>query len=173
MIIEPATAADVPAIVAVFAANRGDHGLFRERESDVRRNWPNFLVAREADGSVVGCAGVHRDPDGWAELFGVAVLPRLQAKGIGSDLVPKCVEKAAASGVSHLWLGTMKPGYFARFGFHQVPRRALPAAVLLRKLRQVFHQPVEHWTPVLFNLRHTFMLRELNDEALAAGRRAG
>ena len=159
--IVAATAADVPAIVALFLANRRDHGLFQEHEGEVRRNWPNFLLARSPDGRVLGCAGVRPNPGGWAELFGVAVLPSRQGCGLGTRLIPQCVAAAAQRGVTHLWLATMKPGYFARFGFGPMSPWALPAPVLLRKLGQVFHQPADRWAPVLLGRRHCFMLMEL------------
>ena len=179
MIIEPAAPLDLPAISAVFLANRAEHGLFREREAELRRNLGNFLVARDADGKVVGCAGLHRDPQGWAELFGVAVLPALRGQGIGSKLVTSCVREAAGRGVVHLWLATMKPDYFARFLFRPMPRGELPTSTLLRKLWQLTCQPIERWAPVLFGHQHTYMRRELEfaqadpPHAVGAGERAG
>jgi len=164
VIIESATASDVSGIVAVLVANRDDPGLFRERGADVQQKWPDFTVARNADGMVVGCAGLHHDPGGWAEIFGVAVLPHLQGQGIGSRLVLGCIEKAAANGGTHLWLGTMRPSYFARFSFQPTPPTKLPAAILRRKLRQVFHQSVKHWAPVLLGYRHSFMRRDLEHD---------
>jgi N-acetylglutamate synthase-like GNAT family acetyltransferase len=173
MKIEPATPSDAPSIASVFFANRDDHGLFREREAELRLSWPNFLVARDANGTVVGCAGLHRDPHGWAEIFGVAVLPGLQNQGIGSMLMRGWIDEAAAKGVAHLWLATMKPDYFARFSFRPMPSHELPAAVRLRKLWRVFHQPIDRWGPVLIGRRHVFMQRELSEARAGLGDRAG
>jgi amino-acid N-acetyltransferase len=171
MRVEPAKPSDAPSIGSVFFANRGEHGLFRKHEAELRRSWPNFLVALDANGTVVGCAGLHRDPQGWAEIFGVAVLPGLQNQGIGSMLMRRWVDEAAAKGVAHLWLATMKPDYFARFSFRPMRFHELPASVRLRKLWQVFHQPVERWGPVLFGRRHTFMRRELSEARAGFGER--
>jgi N-acetylglutamate synthase-like GNAT family acetyltransferase len=171
MRIEPARLSDVPSISSVFFANREDHGLFREHEAELKRSWPNFLVARDRDGSVVGCAGLHPDPQGWAEVFGVAVLPGLQNRGIGSMLTQTWVKEAAAKGVAHLWLATMKPDYFSRFSFRPMLCHDLPVSVRLRKLRQVFRQPMERWGPILFGRRHTFMRRDLGAAPVGLGAR--
>jgi len=162
MTIEPATVNDTQAIVSVFIANQDDPGLFQEHEVEVRRNFRDFLVARESNGKVVACAALHRDSAELAEIYGVAVLPELQGQGIGTMLMRKCEERAAAGQVTHLWLATIKPEYFRRYSFRPISRWSLPTPVLLRKLRQVFQQPVRRWAPVLLG-RHTFMQRSLVD----------
>jgi len=160
MTIEPATLKDTQAIVSIFVANRDDTGLFQEPEAEVRRNLRDFFVARDASGKAVACAGLHRDSAELAEIYGVAVLPEVQGRGIGAMLMRKCQERAAASQVTQLWLATVKPEYFRRYAFRPISRWSLPRPVLLRKLRQVFHQPVARWAPVLRG-RHTFMKCDL------------
>ena len=160
MMIEPATINDTRAIVSIFIANQGDPGLFQEREAEVERKLGDFLVARDADGKVVACAGLHRDSRELAEIYGVAVLPELQGQGIGAKLIRRCKEQAAAGQVTYLWLATIKPEYFRRYSFRPISRWSLPTSVLLRKLRQVFQQPAQRWVPALLG-RHTFMQHNL------------
>ena len=160
--VEPATAMDAQSIVLIFIANRGDPGLFQEPEAQVRRNFADFLVVRDTRGRVVACSGLHPDGDGLAEVYGLAVLPELQGQGIGAMLMPKCKERAAASKLTCLWLATVKPDYFRRYSFCPMSRWSLPTRVLLRKLRQVFRQPVERWIPILFGC-HTFMKCDLRE----------
>ena len=162
MTIKPATVSDTQAIVSIFLANRGDPGLFQEPEAEVRRNLQDFLVARDAKGRAVACLGLHRDSAELAEIYGVAVLPELQGQGIGAMLMQKCKEQAAACQLTHLWLATVKPEYFRRHSFGPISRWSLPAAVLLRKFRQVFQQPVQRWVPAILG-RHTFMKCNLLD----------
>jgi N-acetylglutamate synthase-like GNAT family acetyltransferase len=95
-----------------------------------------------------------------AEVYAVAVTPQCQGHGIGRQLVQACQQHARAGSFRHLWLATVKPGYFSRYGFRPVSRWDLPASVLLRKLRQTFQQPVGRWLPVLLG-RHTFMRKTL------------
>lgn len=72
---------------------------------------------------------------------------------------------ADSSGIRDLWLATMKPEYFSRYGFQPVSRWGSPASALLRKLRQTLRQPSGRWLPALFG-RHTFMLCTLDSASL-------
>ena len=156
MTIESARVADTHSIVSIFIANKDDPGLFQESEAEVRRNLRDFVVARDVNGAVVACLGLHRDSDELGEIYGVAVLPQLQGQGIGAMLMQKSKERAVTGQLTCLWLATVKPEYFRRYSFYPISRWSLPTSVLLRKLRQVFQQPVQRWAPVLFG-RHTFM----------------
>lgn len=162
MRVERARTEDAKSIVSILVANRGDPGLFQEAEEQVRRNLGDFLVTLDPDGKVVGCAGMHRDSEELAEIYGVAVRPEYQGRGIGGMLMQKCKERATENHVKNLWLATIKPDYFRRYSFEPVSRWTLPSSVLLRKLRQVFQQPVNRWVPVLCG-RHTFMWCRLED----------
>lgn len=162
MIIEPATIADVQAIVSILISNKNDPGLFQAPVAEVKKHLADFLVARDPNGSAVGCLGLHRDSNELAEVYGVAVLPKFQGQGIGITLVQQCKARAVSSGITLLWLATMKPDYFRRYSFRPMSRWHLPTSILLRKLRLVFQQPILRWVPTLFG-QHTFMLCDLRE----------
>ena len=162
--ITPAEAEDAVAISSVLAANRDDPGLFQESATAVVRTLGDFFVARNKAGEIVGCAGLHRDSPEVAEVYALAVTPQCQGQGIGRQLMQACQQHARAGGFRHLWLATVKPGYFSRYGFQPISRWELPASVLLRKLRQTFQQPAARWQPALFG-RHTFMRKTLGATA--------
>jgi len=169
--ITPAVTDDGVAISSLLAANRDDRGLFQESAEAIVRTIKDFFVARDATGRIVGCAGMHRDSASLAEVYAVAVLPACQGKGIGKQLMQACMQAAREAGIQDLWLATVKPEYFRRYGFQIISRWELPAATLLRKLRQTFQQPFERWLPALFG-RHTFM-RCLLDDVRAEQKLAG
>ncbi len=154
--IESARTEDATDISAVLAANRGDSGLFQESAVEITRTLGDFLVARNERGTTVGCAGMHQDSPELAEIYAVAVVPECQGHGAGQRLVGACFERARSVGVKYLWLATVKPEYFRRYGFQPISRWSLPTSVLLRKLRQTFKQPYRRWLPALCG-RHTFM----------------
>jgi len=156
--IGPAKADEAKAISAVLAQNREDRGLFQESADAIGRTREDFLVAHNAKSEVLGCAGLHLDSAVLAEIYAVAVTPECQGKGVGRQLMQECLRRARERGVRQLWLATIKPEYFERHGFGRISRWELPARVLLRKLRQTFHQPGRRWVPALLG-RHTFMMR--------------
>lgn len=153
-----ATEGDVGDIVAALRANRADPSLFQRSPANVRRWISDFLVARDGAGRVLGCAALHRHGADLAEVLSVAVLPAAQGQGIGGLLAEAVLARAGRAGFGRVWLATLKPGYFARFGFRPISRWALPSTVLLVKAIQVFRQAPRHWVPALVG-RQTFMLR--------------
>lgn len=153
--IVPATHADLAAIHDLLRANRGDHSLFQQPPAQLARHLPEFLVARDGD-TVVGCLQVHRHPRGSVELLAVAVHPAHHGRGVGRSLMAAGIEVARTRTSGSIWLGTAKPGYFARFGFEPMSRWALPLIVLIGKLKRVAQQPLRRWIPALFG-RHVFM----------------
>ena len=158
------TTRDVEAIVATIEANRRDPAMFLRSPSEVRENVSDFIVAKESDGRVIGCAAVHKHTTFVTEILSVSVLPGFQGRRVGQLLVEAALKKARAQGAVHSWLTTSKPGYFARLGFEPMSRWDLPVSVLLAKLRQVFTQPLARWLPALFG-RFTFMEHRISREA--------
>lgn len=117
-------------------------------------------MARDATGRVFGCAALHRDSQVLAELLSVAVLPDTQGTGIGARLVEACTARARAQKIRQLWLATLKPGYFSRFGFRTIPRSRLPATVLFGKVALLVRQPPGRWRDALLG-REVFMMRDV------------
>lgn len=165
--IGPAIVADVPAILGALEAHRADPSMFQRSEADLRANLADFIVARDASRRVLGCAGLHAHFPWLAELLSVAVLPECQGRGIGRLLTADCLRRAPSRGFEKTFLATNKPAFFARFGFHPVSRRKLPARVLLTELRRVFRQEPRIWLPALAGY-HTFLLREVRPDGAAS-----
>lgn len=167
MTVESARPSDAKGICSVLAANRDDPGLFQKPESLVRATITEWLVARDAGGKVVGCACLHRESRQLAEIHGVAVLPEFQGKGIGGALIRECQRRAGGQQIEKLWLATVKPEYFGRYGFRRFNRWNLPFATMRRKFQQVFDQPARRWLPALFG-RHIFMECHLSSDGPGA-----
>jgi amino-acid N-acetyltransferase len=89
----------------------------------VRERLESFVVARDAGGSLVGCAGLERYGD-VGLLRSVAVSPRSRQSGVGSRLTAAVLERAAACGVKEVvLLTTTARDFFARrFGFTEAVR---------------------------------------------------
>lgn len=121
VVIEHATPADLPAIVALLQ----QQGLPADGLAD---HVSTALVARQG-GRVVGIAalelyGAH------ALLRSVAVDARAQARGVGSALTSAALRIAETRRIGDVFLLTLTAeGYFPRFGFEAVTREVVPASV--------------------------------------------
>ena len=154
--IVAATKSDIERIVRLLEENKNDPSMFVRSIKDVSRNIRDFLVARDGDDLTIGCAALHRHTSSEAEILSVAIFPKIQGKGLGSMLTRECIKIAKEQNLGHLWLATVKPEYFSRFGFVPFVRWKLPITVLLAKLRQILQQPVARWGPAILG-EFTFM----------------
>jgi uncharacterized membrane protein YbaN (DUF454 family)/N-acetylglutamate synthase-like GNAT family acetyltransferase len=118
---EDATAADLPAILALLEAL----GL---PTADVGGAGQLFLVAR-ANGAVVGCVAL--EPHGADVLLrSLAVSPARQGNGIGRVLHAQALARASALGLRTVYLlTTSAERLFAREGYARIDRSAVPAAI--------------------------------------------
>ncbi len=140
---------DAAAIAAVLEANRADPSLYLRGQTDVEKHIAEFVVVRGASGEVLGCAAIHPFGTMRAEILSVAVLPQRQKRGVGTLLVETSLAWARAAGNRQVYLATMKPEYFARFGFQRLRRRDVPLRVLLAVILPVFGQPLDRWKVAL------------------------
>jgi GNAT superfamily N-acetyltransferase len=140
IVIEPAHASDVPAVVAligrVFAEYRFSWDPALEvpdlLEFDRRYAGPAgaFWVARRG-AEVVGSVGVERLPDGRAELHRLYLDATLRGRGVGRALVETVLGWCRTAGVRRLvlWSDTRfdrAHRLYERMGFMQTGERELP-----------------------------------------------
>ena len=109
----------------------GIERLLLDRElpvSGAREHLDGFLVSSEGL-AVRGCAAIERYGD-VGLLRSVAVTGDAAGKGLGTELVKGCVERARQLGLRDLYLlTTSAAGFFPRFGFESIPRESLPPAL--------------------------------------------
>ena len=78
------------------------------------------------NGSIVGCAALHIFWKDLAEIKSIAVEEDYQKKGIGKQLIQKCLEEGKALGISRLFVLTYIPEFFERMGFKLIDKDLLP-----------------------------------------------
>ncbi|HEU4338670.1 MAG TPA: GNAT family N-acetyltransferase [Planctomycetota bacterium] len=123
--IRPATRNDLPLIKKTI------HRFTLDPE---RLEPEQFVIAMEGR-APAGFARI-KPYRGCFELGSVAVLEKYRKRGVGSRLV-KCL--MAKFPTPKVWITTMSPDYFKRFGFET----ATPPAELARKLKTICH--AERW----------------------------
>jgi N-acetylglutamate synthase-like GNAT family acetyltransferase len=149
---------DVYDIVLTLRANRNDPSMFLRSPGDISRNLKDFIISKDINGRIIGCAALHQYNPALGEILSVAVLPEFQGQGVGNHLIENRIRQADLNGIQWTWLATVKPVYFGRFGFTPFSRWKLPVSVLIHKLNQVFQQPLRRWSPAIFG-KFTFMER--------------
>ena len=119
--IEPAQAADLPAILDLLASHRLP-------QAEVERHIDSALVAREG-GRIAGCAVVETYESAGL-LRSVAVAQSQRGLGLGIRLTEVAIDLARARGIKALYLLTeTAAGFFPRFGFRPIPRDEVASAV--------------------------------------------
>jgi amino-acid N-acetyltransferase len=122
MQVRPATPQDLDAIRRLLAAS----GL--PTEDLTPSHLAHFFVAHEGS-TLVGVVGAELY-DGVALLRSLAVASARRGDGVGARLVARLEQYAHQEGARVLYLlTTTAAAYFARHGYRQVERAALPAAI--------------------------------------------
>jgi putative acetyltransferase len=88
-------------------------------------NRGGFIWMAEADGQLIGSAGLIREHDGEYELAKMAVTAAYRGKGISKLLIEKCLEKAREIGAKKLSLFSNHQlqtalGLYEKYGFRHV-----------------------------------------------------
>ncbi len=96
--------------------------------SEIYENIRDYFVVREA-GKVVACVALHVSWSDLAEVKSLAVADGCQDKGIGKELVKKCLEEAKELGIVTVFCLTYKPEFFRRCGFADIEKSQLPRKV--------------------------------------------
>lgn len=89
-------------------------------------NQGGFIWMAEADGKIVGSAGLIKKHEGVFELVKMAVTPGYRGKGISRLLIEKCLDKAREIGAKQLTLFSNHQlqtaiGLYEKYGFRHVP----------------------------------------------------
>jgi amino-acid N-acetyltransferase len=128
MLIRKATIQDVPEmqrIINIFA-DKGD--LLHRSLNQLYENIRDFLVLEE-DGRILGTCALHVNWGDLAEIMALTVDDSCQGKGLGKELVAKCLDEAQALGITRVFALTYKPEFFQKLGFRLVDKAELPQKV--------------------------------------------
>lgn len=120
--IRPARTEDREPVLALLEATR----LHPDGLDD---QFPASYAVAEADGSIVGAAGIEVYGDAGL-LRSVAVDAAWQGRGLGAALTRERLAWAAANDVADVYLLTRTAdGYFPRLGFEMLDREVVPEAI--------------------------------------------
>ena len=124
MIFRKAKFADVEAIHHLINSY-AEQSLMLARARNVLYETLREFVIAEEDGRVIGVGALHLVWEELAEVRALAVDPQYTKSGVGRRIVEQLVEEAKDYGVKTVFALTYQPGFFAKLGFHEVPKEKL------------------------------------------------
>ena len=116
---------EVPEIRRFLGEFTLEGGILPRTLADLYGQLRDYFVYREDQGPLIGVGALHICWAGLGEIRSVAVTPEHRGRGIGSRLVTTCLAEARVLGLSEIFLLTLVPDFFRRFGFKVVSREEL------------------------------------------------
>jgi amino-acid N-acetyltransferase len=128
-IIRPATAGDVPGILALVNeyARRGE--LLPRTASSIRDTLPDWLVGIDEDERLVACVSLLFYTPTLAEVRSLAVDDACQGQGWGSAIMAALIVEARRRRVPTLFALTRAVSFFERAGFTVTGKEQFPEKV--------------------------------------------
>ncbi|MBF0563860.1 MAG: N-acetyltransferase [Nitrospirae bacterium] len=75
---------------------------------------------------IIGVSALHIMWEDLAEIKSLAVSQSFQKRGIGRQLLERCLDEARALGVMRIFALTYVPGFFKKLGFTEIDKSNLP-----------------------------------------------
>ena len=119
--VRPALALDVRAIAAMRLPNEGSgRKLLKLELVSLFEKVPEFLVAVNDSGEIVGAGALHVMWEDLAEVRSLIVRDDQRGKGVGHLLVAALLERAKTLGVSRVFCLTFETEFFSKHGFQEI-----------------------------------------------------
>lgn len=115
--VRRARTTDVAQIRAIVEAYASDRILLAKEIVTLYEDVPDFRVAVDEHGRVVGCGAVHVMWEDLAEVRTLAVLPEFRGRGIGQRILEELVRTARDLGVVRVVCLTFEVEFFSHHGF--------------------------------------------------------
>lgn len=119
VLVEPARAADVPAIVALNNLFAPDGLTLTRSPAFVAGHLADYQVVRGADGQLIGQVALDDYSPSLVELVSLAVAPEAQGRGLGQVLVAAAEGLARRRGYPELFAISLAEALFLRMGFQE------------------------------------------------------
>lgn len=119
--VRPAEAPDVRAIAAMRLPNEGQgRKLLKLELVSLYEKVPEFLVAVNEKGEVVGAGALHVMWEDLAEVRSLIVRDDQRGNGIGHLIVDALLLRAKSLGVSRVFCLTFETEFFSKHGFAEI-----------------------------------------------------
>ena len=119
--VRPATVLDVRAIAAMRIPNEGSgRKLLKLELVSLFEKVPEFLVAVNEAGEIVGAGALHVMWEDLGEVRSLIVRDDQRGKGVGHLIVDALLERAKSLGIARVFCLTFETDFFAKHGFAEI-----------------------------------------------------
>ncbi|GAB4049338.1 MULTISPECIES: amino-acid N-acetyltransferase [Catellatospora] len=133
--VRKARTADVRGIRRLIDTYSGERRLLSKATVAIYEDVPEFRVAVDDDGVVVGCGALHVLWEDLAEIRTVAVDATWRGRRVGHQIVEALLDDARELGVRRVFVLTFETRFFASFGFTEIDGAPVPPPVYEQLLR--------------------------------------
>ncbi len=118
--VRPARTSDVKAIQAMRQQLEGSKVLLGHELVTLYEAVPEFLVAVDETGEVVGAGALHVMWEDLAEVRSMVVSETLRGQGIGHVVLEALLAKAQSVGIKRVFCLTFETQFFGKHGFAEI-----------------------------------------------------
>jgi amino-acid N-acetyltransferase len=133
--VRRARTADVRGIRRLIDTYSGERRLLSKATVAIYEDVPEFRVAVDGDGVVVGCGALHVLWEDLAEIRTVAVDAAWRGRRVGHQIVEALLDDARELGVRRVFVLTFETRFFGSFGFTEIDGAPVPPPVYEQLLR--------------------------------------
>jgi amino-acid N-acetyltransferase len=133
--VRKAKTRDVKGIRRLIDDYSGERRLLSKDTVAIYEDVPEFRVAVDEDGAVLGCGALHVLWEDLAEIRTVAVDRAARGRGVGHQIVAALIDDARELGVRRIFVLTFESGFFGSFGFEEIDGAPVPHKVYEQLLR--------------------------------------
>ena len=118
--VRPARTSDVKAIQAMRQQLEGSKILLGHELVSLYEAVPEFLVAVDEAGAVVGAGALHVMWEDLAEVRSMVVSEKLRGTGVGHAVLEALLAKAQSVGIKRVFCLTFETEFFGKHGFAEI-----------------------------------------------------
>jgi amino-acid N-acetyltransferase len=118
--VRPARTSDVKAIQAMREQLEGSKVLLGHELVTLYEAVPEFLVAVDETGAVVGAGALHVMWEDLAEVRSMVVSEALRGTGVGHAVLEALLAKAQSVGIKRVFCLTFETQFFGKHGFKEI-----------------------------------------------------
>jgi amino-acid N-acetyltransferase len=118
--VRPARTSDVKAIQAMRQQLEGSKVLLGHELVSLYEAVPEFLVAVDEAGAVVGAGALHVMWEDLAEVRSMVVSEKLRGTGVGHAVLEALLAKAQSVGIKRVFCLTFETSFFGKHGFAEI-----------------------------------------------------